>query len=223
MHPDPRLLTTGLPDGWAACLKGLLVRLSDIPPSAFHGPGGRSEASARRCRAGLTGGGARAAGAGGRDDLHDLRAAHDGGIEVEMQLGCELEHHALGEFVLEQRAAFGELMDGVTLFAFGAHDADVDVAMLEVRRQVHGLHGDELGVEGHLAHHERAEFALDEFPDAGGSIFHGKGLWVVMCPAGTLWVVNCERTINPRRAVGASQPTTHNPSAYNFCANFSNV
>ena len=59
------------------------------------------------------------------------------------------------------------------LFAFGAHDADVDVAMLEIGRQVHGLHGDELGGERHLAHHERAEFALDEFPDAGGSIFHG--------------------------------------------------
>ncbi len=71
---------------------------------------------------------------------------------MEVQPRRVLEDHALGKLVLKLRTALGELVDGVELFALGAHDADVDVAMLEVRRQVHGLHGDELGVERHLAH-----------------------------------------------------------------------
>ena len=89
-----------------------------------------------------------------------------------MQGGRVLEDHALGKLVLEVRAAFGERVNRVELFALAAQHADMDMAMLEVRRQVHGLHRDQLG-KIHLAHDQRAEFALNEFPHSGWTVFHG--------------------------------------------------
>ena len=65
-------------------------------------------------------------------------------------------------------------MDGVAPLLVVAEHADVDVAVLEVRRQIDGVDGHELGREGQFARDDGAEFAQDEFFDAGGAVFHGE-------------------------------------------------
>ena len=76
-----------------------------------------------------------------------------------MQLRRVLEDYAAGEFVLEDGAALLELADGGALFLLGAEHADVDVAVLEVRRQVHAVDGHQLGGKREVARDDRAEFA----------------------------------------------------------------
>ncbi|MEI9894754.1 MAG: hypothetical protein WDN28_12925 [Chthoniobacter sp.] len=55
---------------------------------------------------------------------------------------------------------------------FVAHDADVDVGVLEVRRDIHLLDGDQRSLEGHLAAEEIAELALEQFVDAFETVLH---------------------------------------------------
>ena len=74
--------------------------------------------------------------------------------------------------MLEQRAVFLEFVDGVAAFPVVAEHTDVDVAVLEIGRQVDGVHGHELGGKSQLSRDEGAEFAQDEFLDSGGTVFH---------------------------------------------------
>ena len=104
----------------------------------------------------------------------DPRAALDGFVELEVQMRREFQHDALRDFVLQEpRGCRASLAIAALPFRFRPDDADEDVRVLQIGRDVHLLHGDERGLESDLALDEFAEFALEHFVDAFETVFHG--------------------------------------------------
>jgi hypothetical protein len=68
-----------------------------------------------------------------------------GAVEDEHKFGGAAELETLAELVADEAGGGGEGFDGVPLFVFGAHDADVDLGLFEVGRHAHFGDGGEDG------------------------------------------------------------------------------
>jgi hypothetical protein len=97
------------------------------------------------------------------EDLHDAVAALEGVIDLEVELGGVFQGDTLCQEVLEDFAFVEEAGDDFLFLFFGADDADVDVAGLEVWGDIGALEGDEGGGEDDFAADDFAEFAADDF------------------------------------------------------------
>ncbi len=75
-----------------------------------------------------------AGGFGAAEEFVDALGVLFGAVEDEGKFGGAAELEAFAELVADEAGGGGEGFDGVPLFVFGAHDADVDPGLLEVGR-----------------------------------------------------------------------------------------
>ncbi len=111
-------------------------------------------------------------------DLHDPVAALEGVVDLEMKLRRVFEDHPLHEQLLEVLALVQQPRDDLLLLRLVADHADIDVAALQVRRDIRALDGHQRRGEDDLAQDDLAQLAPDDFIDPFETMFHGIGALV---------------------------------------------
>src|SRR6266853_1981547 len=99
-------------------------------------------------------------------------AALGRGVELEVQAGRKLENDTARQVVLQLAARVVQLCHRLMLLLFSSNDADEDVRVLEVGRDIDFLDGHELCREAHLTSEQEPELALEEFVDPRETMFH---------------------------------------------------
>jgi len=112
-----------------------------------------------------------------RQELENAVPALRHVVELEVKQRGKFQDHTLGEFALEVGPQAVQLRHVVMLIGGLADDADEDVRVLEIRRDIDLLDGDELRVESAMPHDQLANFPFKHFVNARETMFHraGKG------------------------------------------------
>lgn len=111
------------------------------------------------------------------DGFHDTRDAHaafHAVIEPKVKARRVFEDDTFADARLKVAVPVIEHLDDMFRTVLRSDDADIDIGVLQVRGNVHVIHGDENVRERMLARDNRPQLTLKEFADSDKSVFHGK-------------------------------------------------
>lgn len=112
--------------------------------------------------------------------IEDADTAFNGVIKAEDDLGGRAQGDALVERLLNGTTVFVKVLDDVGVTLFGAEDADIDEALLQVHGGLGIMNGENAVFETEIALEDHAELAFDKLADALDAEGHGeemRGRW----------------------------------------------